>query len=437
MRACKLDPARPSPNPPVPSRPPSSEAGLRPLRFAVATAAVLATGSPAWLGACATYEVAPAGPSEPPPAPVPESDSGAPLDAAPPCTVDCEYYLETCSEDVLCPNGLVDSTKPVAEPGQLDPRTRIHLVRGRSPSDVWALGSLGTLAHFDGTSWRPSQLPVAVESPLGRLPTIAALWLRDGYEVGVGGLDRVFARNYVDPGVDAGASVDGWTDHGAPTMASAPGYNIRQQRLMFGWGAPGAEWLWLATMRTSAGSNMGGLARLRVTPSKTFEGNVAKTHSVTFAGMHGASAEEVWAVGMNGVAMRVTNADGDSPSFKLYDSQTRNALYGVWAASESDAWAVGFAGTIRHYVGDPAVWEPVADIPTTAQLNAVWGSSSSDVWAVGNDAIVLHYDGTRWSRMKIGGLGSRRPDLTTVWTAGPGHVWVGGDGVLLSLGGKP
>jgi len=59
------------------------------------------------------------------------------------------------------------------------------------------------------------------------------------------------------------------------------------------------------------------------------------------------------------------------------------------------------------------------------------------VWAVGDGAVVLHYDGTRWSRMKIAGLGPRRPDLYTVWTAAPGHVWIGGHGVFLSLGGKP
>ena len=43
----------------------------------------------------------------------------------------------------------------------------------------------------------------------------------------------------------------------------------------------------------------------------------------------------------------------------------------------------------------------------------------------------------RGGRGQIGGLGSRRTDLTSVWTSGPGHVWIGGEGVVLSLGGKP
>jgi hypothetical protein len=67
----------------------------------------------------------------------------------------------------------------------------------------------------------------------------------------------------------------------------------------------------------------------------------------------------------------------------------------------------------------------------------VFGSSGSDIWAVGDHGVVLHYDGTRWSRVGIAGLGLRRPDLTAVWVPEPGHVWIGGIGVILSLGGKP
>ncbi|MBN9160348.1 MAG: hypothetical protein J0I07_05260 [Myxococcales bacterium] len=47
------------------------------------------------------------------------------------------------------------------------------------------------------------------------------------------------------------------------------------------------------------------------------------------------------------------------------------------------------------------------------------------------------YDGSRWSRVKVAGAGVRRPDLYTIWSPGAGHVWVGGQGILLALGGNP
>jgi len=154
-------------------------------------------------------------------------------------------------------------------------------------------------------------------------------------------------------------------------------------------------------------------------------------------GIYGVSADDLWAVGHSGTAVRVFAAESDAPKVTVFNSQTWNALYAVWVTSESEAWAVGAAGTIRHYRGDPLLWDVVRDVPTTENLNAVWGTSSNDVWAVGDDAVVLHYDGTAWTRVKIAGLGARRPNLRTVWMAAPSHVWVAGDGVVLSLGGQP
>ena len=118
------------------------------------------------------------------------------------------------------------------------------------------------------------------------------------------------------------------------------------------------------------------------------------------------------------------------------NSRTWVGLNGVWAASDTDAWAVGGTGTIRHYTGDEINWDVVSDVPTDVDLNAVWGTSPDDVWAVGDAGVVLHFDGQKWSRMKIAGLGNRRPDLYAVWAPEPGHVWIGGQGILVALGGK-
>jgi len=74
------------------------------------------------------------------------------------------------------------------------------------------------------------------------------------------------------------------------------------------------------------------------------------------------------------------------------------------------------------------------EVPTEEDLHAVAGSSSFDVWAVGDKGVVLHYDRTTWSRVKVAGMGRRRPELLSVWVPEPGKVWVGG--ALLSLGGK-
>jgi hypothetical protein len=362
-------------------------------------------------------------------APADSGLDGASTDAAAGQCADCEYFPEACSSDVLCPNGPFDPNSPA---GSLDLRASINVIRGRSVNDVWAAGAVGALAHFDGTSWSLSDL--------GSRYTQRALWLRDTTEVSLGALQNVYARGVDVPDGGTAPSGGGWKRH---SPSYAPELDPSSERLVSVWAAPGADWLWCAAKGVGV-NTPGGLWRLRQSPATAFELEVGIPASVCrsagcgrMASIHGAAANEFWAVGASGATVRVTDAENDAPSVKAFNSQTSNALNGVWAASDSEAWAVGANGTIRHYTGDPMLWDVVSDVPTTVDLNAVWGASSSDVWAVGDAGVVLHYDGKSWSRVKIAGLGTDRPELTTVWVAAPGHVWIGGQGVILSLGGKP
>jgi len=413
------------------ARPRERRATFTTARLLLSLAAVGAAA--AAVAACANDGSAP---SEPPTldrtSRVPDAGPDATAEAAEgndaeagPCD-DCEYFVDACQTDVLCPSGPFEAG---TAGGPLDVRTQINVIRGRSATDVWAAGALGALAHFDGTSWSRSET--------GTAESMRAVWLRDSDEVAFGRPESLFTRGIDVP--DAGASAGGWT-HQEPALANE--YKTLRARTMFesAWGAPGAEWLWLGTRFQTGALSPIGLWRLRRSPAGQFELAVGVRSAVLneqITSIHGSSPDVLWAVGLEGVTVRVSGAQGDAPTVEVFNSQTWNALSGVWAASATDAWAVGSAGTIRHYEGDASTWSVVADVPTTANLNAVWGSSPTDVWAVGDGAVVLHFDGARWSRVKIAGLGPRRPSLHTVWMPGPGHVWIGGHGIVLSLGGNP
>jgi hypothetical protein len=386
--------------------------------------------------ACASTEVLRDDGSPDEPRVVPDAASGedggadalpAGNDAAP--CADCEYFPATCTPDAFCLNGPFD---PNAPGGSIDLRSQFNVIRGRSPNDVWVAGALGALAHFDGTSWTRSDPGVRV--------TMRALWLRDSAEVSFGAVEQVFARG-LDV-VDAGSepSAGGWTVHRSLTP---PMFRSNDMQLASAWAAPGAESLWVAARAWRTGWTTG-LWRLRLLPSSKFEVSYGVPPQVCvtlpcseLTSIHGASANELWAVGLTGATIRITDAESDTPTLEAFNSQTWDALHGVWAASASEAWSVGALGTIRHYTGHSLLWDIVADVPTNEDLNGVWGSSPSDVWAVGNAGVVLHFDGKSWSRVKVAGLGARRPNLTAVWVAAPGHVWIAGQGVILSLGGKP
>ncbi len=364
--------------------------------------------------------------------PIVDAGSGDATDAGP--CVDCEYFPDTCAGDVLCPNA------QFAAAGDLDLRTQVNVIRGRSPDDVWLAGALGVAAHFDGSTWR--------RSDIGARESIRALWLGDGNEVSFVALERQFSRGLDVP--DGGAPIASWQARPAPS--SPTGYTDWRRILHSTWGTPGSEWIWGATEDTACSSaacafnknlRTPGLWRVRVsdTAAPRIEAGLSADlcEAISCGSMtsvHGASASTFWAVGHAGAAIRITGPASDTPMLRAFNTQTWRALHAVWTATDTDAWAVGANGIVRHYTGHPVLWDIVANVPTTESLNAVWGSSPSDVWVVGDNATVLHYDGSAWTRVKIAGLGVRRPKLTTVWVASPGHVWIGGQGVVLSLGGE-
>lgn len=348
-----------------------------------------------------------------------------------PCA-DCEYFPEICEPSTFCPNGPFGTSADPTAPGGLDLRTQINVIRGRGTNDVWAAGALGALAHFDGTSWTVSNADAA--------ETLYGLWLRDGSEAAIGKLDKVFVHGGA-ASADAGTSPDGWTV--TPIVPSTGMFSIVNTRFKAAFAAPSAKHLWCASSAPNLGSTSG-LWRLEVAEDGTWNIGIGVDPSLCNAlpcsqilAVHGSSADDVWAVGTGGAAVHVTGADGDAPVMKAFDTRTWNVLNGVWAASANEAWAVGVGGVVRHHAGDALRWDIVDGIPTSTNLNAIWGSSTTDIWAVGDAGVVLHFDGQAWTRVKIAGLGVRRPDLTTVWMPEPGHVWIGGRGVVLSLGGKP
>jgi len=389
------------------------------------------------LAACATDGSAPVASAGDEESKVPSADAAIDVlsDAGDAGTCeDCEYFPATCSADVLCPNELF------AASGSFDPRSAVNVIRGRSENDVWLGASVGAVAHFDGAGW--TRADVERES-------IRAFWLREDGEISFATLERLFSR-VLDDG-DGGAPSTDWAPRA--TASSATEYGWWRRLLNATWANPGSAWSWAATEVLSCANfscqvnpdlRTSGLWRLRRSPSGAFEITRVISPEVCQAtscegmtGLHASSANDLWAVGHTGAAIRITDPDSDTPALRRFNTQTWLSLYGVWAASETDAWAVGAHGVVRHYTGHSVIWDIVSDVPTTQDLNAVWGSSPSDVWAVGDAGTVLHYDGKAWSRVKIAGLGARRPKLTTVWLGSPGHVWIGGQGVVLSLGGKP
>lgn len=141
--------------------------------------------------------------------------------------------------------------------------------------------------------------------------------------------------------------------------------------------------------------------------------------------IHGVDDMHIWAGGLHGALLSRSGS-----SFTQYPSVvTLPNFFSIFAISASDVWGVeGYR--IWHWNG--VSWSE-DQLRATGSLNAVWAASATQVYAVGSAGTAYFYDGTSWSPINSGtGL-----DLKAITGSGPSDIWAGGDkGVVLhSTGG--
>lgn len=110
-----------------------------------------------------------------------------------------------------------------------------------------------------------------------------------------------------------------------------------------------------------------------------------------------ASATDAWAVGTSGSLVH-----WDGATWTTHPRVSANALYAIWGWRSDDVWAAGSGGTLLHFDGTRWAATPSG---TTKTLRALWGGSSTNVWAVGFDETVLRWNGTVWQAVTTGFAG--------------------------------
>ena len=164
-------------------------------------------------------------------------------------------------------------------------------------------------------------------------------------------------------------------------------------------------------------------------------------------GLGFSSARDGWAVGSSGSDTLIVHWNGTrwvTPPPPPTGYTAPGALLAVAAASNSSAWAVGYAGRISsakvlmvHW--DGARWSRVtkpAVLAGAGQLAAITVVGADDAWAVGftgtdtrQRTLLLHWNGTAWSQVTrpapiTGALSAVTATASSGWPVG--HVHPGG-----------
>jgi hypothetical protein len=128
--------------------------------------------------------------------------------------------------------------------------------------------------------------------------------------------------------------------------------------------------------------------------------------------LHGSGANDLWMAGRRGL-LQHWNGTSWSPPRTL----TTSTMMGIWAASDTAAFAVDSAGRALRWNG--TAWT-VEQTPSTF-LYAVSGTAADDVWAVGT--AIVHFDGQGWSTLVAN---STSNPSSAVWPVSRTEVWTSG-----------
>ncbi|OJY25089.1 MAG: hypothetical protein BGO98_08790 [Myxococcales bacterium 68-20] len=353
-----------------------------------------------------------------------DTDGGVELDAGPadagcdPSDPDCTTEIVTCDEVDWC---LV--------PTPLSPFHVLMALWGTSKNDVWAVGSGGTIMHYDGNAW--SLTPTGIKN------TFFDIWGSGPNDIWVVSSTEVILHG---TGFQNGVAV--WEN--VPTSLST--FSATFVRAVWGSSASDVRIGSRAYSFSAAGKNYTGDQFLR---TELADGGVGwrpipSTHTVTR--IWGSSPTDVWMTADNstyvaherGITLHGTPSDAgadaggvdDSLTWVKVDAQTNVSLESIWGSSASDVWAVGALGAIRRITPADDRWQKI-ESNTTETLRSVWGSGPKDIWAVGDTGTILHYDGTAFTPSTVQLPLGRKPNLRGVWGSGPNDVWIVGDGVVL------
>ncbi|MFZ5470037.1 MAG: hypothetical protein ACOZIN_11435 [Myxococcota bacterium] len=227
----------------------------------------------------------------------------------------------------------------------------LRAVWANAPDDVWAVGSAGTLMHWNGTNWALA-------------PSPSTQTLLDVWGSGAGSVWAVGENGSV-------LRFDG----GSWALEDS-GVNVHLNAV---WGFS-ADDVWTV-------GNSGSLLR-RVDGGWALQPSVSTSDDLH--DLWGRSADDLYAVGGSVFSGVILHKSGNTWS-------TEDGGFPLYAAWGTDAgvYVCGTSGDILRRGPTDSAWSSVGYLGNTCR--DLFGTGPGDVWAVGDTGLVSHFDGGTWS----------------------------------------
>ena len=343
-------------------------------------------------------------------------------------------------------------------------------VWANASNDVYAVGTEGTIVHYDGEAW--SQMTSRVDMDV----TLTAVW-SDGrgraFAVGENGKVVRYDGNgdgdweLVNSGVEPSllgiwGNGDGkllatgfdstaieYTGRGWFTARSGTSADLRSvwgtsQQNLFAVGGEGeilhhgdeqdGSWRRMATgtdlkFHGVWGNDAGHVFAVgAVGTILVYDGNSELTWAAVppivsqdLKAIWGDSDGLLYVVGDQGTILQYD----ETRTWKSMSSSSSADLYAVWGIDSKNVYAAGASGTLLHFDGDAeGRWTPL-ESGVNQQLYDLWGSSEGDVFAVGDGGLILHHDGSENAKWQLTNEGEGL-ELRAIWGYSPEDIFAAG-----------
>jgi hypothetical protein len=223
---------------------------------------------------------------------------------------------------------------------------------------AWAVGELGSIYRWNGTSWSRDATPTTA--------TLHAVWAAGPGDAFAGGTNGTLLR---------------WTG-GSWSAMTFPGT-----------GTVSALW------GSSAGNVVATTSTGDVLIYNGSSWRVAQTVPAALWSVWGSTPTALVVSGEGGAVQEQAGT-----TWTPVTPPATATLAGSWSAGPGDLWVVGAGGdgstgVAFHRTGGD--WSPMA-VGTTVPLTAIWGPGQGDLYAVGADGVLLRFNGSSWGAMATG-----------------------------------
>lgn len=283
------------------------------------------------------------------------------------------FATKDCGSPPACAPGILCWSSPKPQ------GNAVKSIWAVAPNDVWAVGDVGLLLHYDGSSWK--------KVSLGLTEGLSAIWGTSASNLWIVG-EKGKIVHY----------------DGATWTVDTTSGTTRDLSAVFGFSA---DDVW------AVGSNGTAVRRL-----KGAAGWIPAITSTTnwLYGLWARAANEVYAVGEGGYILKY-----DGTAWSRMTNMNSQHLLSVWG-SGSKTYAVGFSGTILELVG--TTWTIVPSNTTNALLS-IFSPSVGKFVVAGEAATVLRSSGGAFTK------DNNLPSVANLFTArgtGDNDLWAGGSG---------